>query len=734
MDILNIIPLPELPDENTSATEQRKRELIDMYNAERANGDLPPGYLHGMTALQRAFNHNYERKLERVVLVESLTDALAIMEYGYQPVWIDDGMHLLHHKDFKKLQSTAKEVDCIPSIDDVSTKQAKSMALRLTELNMVWMTDDDMNREPDEPRTRTTLADYIALHPQKEDVDRLMGRAISAEFCWTDDKENIHTSLERINHFLWLNGYGTIESNSSDKPSFVHIEDNIVEHVEADDIKAFVWRQMTKKGMTEEMRNRVLMSRILPTSRNSDLWRFEELDFANHTPDSRFFYFKNCWVEVFLDHIETHPYSELGDHYVWKGRVVNHNFTLMPPLFIITPLEDGTYEVSFPSGMASKLMQIAWNTCRIFWRKQDEEELELTDSERAMEQHCFASRVAALGYLIDPRKISFAAYLTVFVDYKLGKNKDEKNGRTGKSRLVEAAGKIVGIFNRKGDRTSMNSRFIFGGITDEKGILYIDEYDTEQGIDQLLSNVTGEFVLEKKGETISSIPFERSPKIAIATNSVFTQTGSSYSDRIWYQPVSDYYHKQDDSNDYLEDRSIYDDIGLDHMGPDYPEEEWNRDLNFMMQCQQFSMSLPPNKKKIVVGMEQLNRRALQVTTDQAFCDWAEGFLSPDSGNLNRMMAYADVYQSFTNETGKQMAGYDFTRQLKNYCHIAGFIYNPASQFPNQKGPKGSERKDGDSAKRRINGKLTAAVYIQSATSTPCANEKIPNPTEGDLPF
>ena len=718
-----------------SAKELHKQELVDTYNAERTTADLPPDYLHGMTVAMRTFKRNYGGKLDRVLLVGSLTDALAAVEYGYQPVWIDGGMHLLRQKDFKQLQMSAREVDCIPNIDPVSTRQAKSLALRLPELKMVWMTNDDMECDPDTPRSHTTLADFIALHPQKEDVDRLIGRAICADFCWTDEKGYINTSLKRLNNYLWLNGYGTIEGGSADRQSFVHIENNIVERVQADDIKEFVQKQMIRKGFTEEMHNKVLLSHLLPTSRNSDLRRLDGLNFTNHTPDSRLFFFKNCWVVVYKDRIETHPYSELSDCHVWKSRVVQHDFTLMPPMFNIASSDDGTYEVSFPDGMTSKLMQIAWNTCRIYWRKQDEQEKELDDSERAMEQRCFASRVAALGYLIDPRKVSFAAYLTVFVDYKLGQHKDEKNGRTGKSRLIEAASKLVGKFDRTGSKEAVSSRFFFGGITDERGLLYIDEYDTSQGIgDQLRRNITGDFEVEKKGEDIVSIPFERSPKIVIATNSVFTQTGATFSDRIWYQPVSDYYHKQDDSNDYLEDRSIYDDIGFDHMGPDYPEEEWNRDLNFLLQCQQFSMSLPPNKKKIEVGMEQVKRRVLQATADQDFSKWVEGFLSPDSGNLNRMMAYADVCKSFLNGTGKQTVPYDFTQQLKNHCQMAGLVYNPASQFAHQKGPKGGERKDGDPAKGRIGGKTVAVVYIRSSTSTPSVNEKTSSTTEGDLPF
>jgi len=738
MDKDNRIPLPQLPElpgnNNTSATELCKRELEETYNAERNTASLPPDFLHGMTVLRQKVMRNYGRSFDRVLLVGSFTDALAVVEYGYHPVWIDNGMHLLRKEDFRQLREYAREVDCIPDINPISVRQAKSLALRLPELNMVWMTDGDMNREADDPRTRTTLADFIALHLQKEDVDRLMARAISALFCWTDDKENIHISLERLNHYLWLNGYGTIENRSSNDPTFVHIVNNVVKHVKADDIKSFVRSQMTRMGMSEEMRNKMLQSRLLPTSRESNLWPLDGLNFTNHTPNSRLFYFKNCWAEVFKDRIETHPYSELVDRYVWEGRVVKHNFSLLPPMFNITLSEDGTYRVSFPDGMTSKLMQIARNTCRIYWRKQEEQGLELTDAERATEQQCFASRVSALGYLIDPKKVSFAAYLTVFVDYKLGKNKDVKSGRSGKSRLTEAAGQMVGIFKRKGDKESMNSRFVFGGITEEKGLLYIDEYDTAQGIDPLLSNVTGDFVVEKKGETISSIPFDKSPKIAIATNSVFTQTGSSYSDRIWYQPVSDYYHKMDDSNDYREDRSIFDDIGYDHMGPDYPEEEWNRDLNFLLQCQQFSMSLPPNKRKIVVAMDQLNRRALQATTDQDFSDWAEDYLAPDSGNLNRKMPFADVYGSYTDATGKKMPAYDFTRQLKNYCKMAGLVYNPASQFPGQKRPKGVERKDGDPAKSRIDGKTTAVVYIRSASPASPSDEKTVCPTEADLPF
>ena len=103
--------------------------------------------------------------------------------------------------------------------------------------------------------------------------------------------------------------------------------------------------------------------------------------------------------------IVIHRYTDPSDHYVWEDSIIQHDFHQVPDMFTVSQTEDGQYDVAL--NMETKLsnfLKFIVNTCRLYWRKQDEGGLELTDEEIAEENLALASRLANLGYLLYSHK------------------------------------------------------------------------------------------------------------------------------------------------------------------------------------------------------------------------------------------------------------------------------------------------------------------------------------------
>ena len=321
------------------------------------------------------------------------------------------------------------------------------------------------------------------------------------------------------------------------------------------------------------------------------------------------------------------------------------------------------------------------------------------------------SRIANAGYLMHQYKSLSAAYATVCIDYKGGRDKSEKNGGSGKTLYGSTVGQLVNSIYREGKRRQdVESKYFFGGTTEANGLFFIDECHDALDLGQFFGRVTGSFLVEQKNEPIYTIPFEQSPKLLFATNGVIRQHDPATERRLWYQVFADYYHVKAPENDYRETRTVRDDVGCNLMDSEYSEADWQRDIAFLIQCLQFHLSLPQDGWKINPPLSQVRRREQQASISKPLTEWANEFFSTDSGNLNRTLVYAEVFSDFVSDTKSSMSKRTFTESLKTYCRFAGLTYNPASITGKQAdGEKFTDRINGD-------GKQVVCLYIQSPDS------------------
>jgi len=676
-------------------------------------GQKPQGYIFGLDAVEEAYRQNASQKLDSLFLVSGGSDAVACWSHGQPAVWMGSERDRFDEFIYKKLMTYCMELYNVPDTDSTGIDEGRKKALAFPEMKTVWLNDDDMYHLPDKRgNRRKDLKDYLELHREPGVMARLRSRAVMACFWGYRTSAKGDTTLElsprRLNYYLWLQGFCTLKDDSCDKPRYLHIDGIKVERVVAKSIRAYFLQHAAQQGWSEALLDKLMRSNDLPTDKRSSLTELPEVNIMKATPDEQPLFFRNCWVVVTKDKVERHSYSELSDQYVWADRIIPHDYKPMPPLFTITRQDDGIYHIDISADANCRLLKFFRGTSRLYWRKELEGGQPLTEEEQAEETRCLVSRIANAGYLMHQYKSLSAAYATVCVDYKVGRDKSEKNGGSGKSLYGTTVGYLVNSIYREGKRRQdVESKYFFGGTTEANGLFFIDECHDTLELGQFFGRVTGSFLVEQKNEPIYTIPFEQSPKLLFATNGVIRQHDPATERRLWYQVFSDYYHVQTPENDYQETRTVRDDIGCNLMDSEYSEADWQRDIAFLIQCLQYHLSLPQDGWKVTPPMSQVRRREQQASISKPLTEWASEFFSSDSGHLNSTLVYSEVYSDFVGDTKSQMSKRTFTDSLKTYCRFAGLIYNPASITGKQE--------DGEKYIDRINGsdKPVVCLYVKS---------------------
>lgn len=694
-------------------------------------GTKPQHYLFGLDALRRKFEERGDEKLEEVVLVSGGSDAVNCLSMGFQPVWMGSETEELREEDFHLLQKYAMRVVNVPDIDDTGRKAGCRLALRLPEIYTAWLTSKDMGGLHDNRgRRRKDLKDFIQLNPDKKAMRRLIERAQCAQFWfYNEDKKQpgnygYSISRTRLDYFLWLNGYGTFADDQHPEPLYIHIKDNVVSRIKAKHIMAFMAQWMEEQGLDVRLRDKVLRSHDLPNNQTSTLRVRDDLDFSRATATSQCFYFNNGWVEVTKDGCMLHRYSELGDRFVWKESIIQHDYRPMPSMFSVERLDDGTYNVKFTDNPPSKLLRFVVNASRLYWRKEDEDGLELTDAERNEEHLSIASKMGTIGYLLHSYKCESEAWAIICQDSTLGESEDECNGRSGKSFFLKAVSQMLNAFPIEARVPSIvDNRFLFDGVTEATDLIVVDECHKKLNFDYFFGKISGDFRYEEKGNHPRLISFAQAPKFAFATNYVLRRHDPSTEGRLWPQIFSDYYHVATKSNDYRETRTIRDDFGCNLMGKDYPEADWQADIAFMLQCVQFYLSLPAEEHRITPPMSRIERREQMAAVGKDFKQWADEYFAGDSGNLDCKLKQVDVLNSYNAEATYNTRMGALTKKLKEYCALAEHIHclNPVSIT--------GKEKDGDRWVVREDGRQIQYYYVQSAKAAAEAVNKEPEQTE-----
>lgn len=410
--------------------------------------------------------------------------------------------------------------------------------------------------------------------------------------------------------------------------------------------------------------------------------------------------------------------------------MIPHRFTKLEDMFEITSSVDETgtrvWDIDVKN-TSSPMFGYIINTSRIHWRKEIEERF-ATSKERAAyhEAHKFdiageglsdteiqeqklnlVNKIFSIGYMLHRHKDPSRAWAPQAMDNKIGSD-GECNGRSGKSFLFKAFEHFMKQIKLSGRNPKlMDNPHVFDQVDKSTDFILVDDCAQYLSMGIFYDIITGALTVNPKNNRSFTIPFHKAPKMGFTTNYVPTDFDASTMARLLPMVFSDYYHQKAEENNYIEDRSIHDDFGRNLLTEDYPECDWNRDINFFMQCCRFYLKVGGESGKILPPLGNILQRKFKADMGENFEDWALTYFAEESGNLDCLIVRSLAFENYTRFAGNLGNRYTmkrFTKQLKSFVTLSEEIYmmNPP-ELCNSQGR----------ISRRVDGKLVDVIYLRS---------------------
>jgi len=701
------------------------KELYRKYNQQREQDMRNSG------SLKEEDSYEYE-KLPEAFICSGERDALCVHALKYSPLWFNSETYNISESEYIEINKYVDRLYNIPDIDATGVRKGIELATKFIDIYTVWLPDYLKTFKDRRGNARKDLRDFCEIWPEKKRFRELLNMAMPFRF-WdykTSDKgvKRLELITDYAMHFLRCSGFHSIEDkNAKSGKMFIKIENNIVREIKGKDIRAHFRKFVRERYMPIDIRDLVNNTTKLSEASLDNLDEIQ-IDFTNYTPHSQFFFFKNAIWEASSSRITEYKPGTINK-YVWDSELMDHNVHRLEPSFRITKeiSTEGelTWDIQVSKTHNSNFFRYLINTSRMFWRKELENprlsplELEeyrknykfvidgpeLSDIEIAEQKHHLVNKIFCLGYLMHRYKAENRSWCIFAMDNKEG-SIEESNGGTGKSFCFKTPRLFMQSVTLSGRNAKLtDNKHVFENVTEHTKYILVDDADAYTPFSFFFDIVTGDLTVNPKNTKSYTIPFDRSPKFCITSNFVLRNIDPSTSRRILYAVFSDYYHERTEDNGYNETRTIYDDFGKNLFREGYSEDEWNADINFLVECCQFYLSVIKDDIKLQPPMAKVISRNLRGIMGEAFLDWAQVYFNEKSGNCNRMLPRQEVFDDFKIVSGlSKWTPHKFTKALKAYCE-----YDPNILSFNPEQLRGS---DGRIIKQ-YDGKATEMFYVQT---------------------
>jgi hypothetical protein len=596
------------------------------------------------------------------------------------------------------------------------------LAMAYLDLRTVWLPDWLSADRDARGRCRKDLRDFVELRPDTRSFSELLKVAMPMRF-WEETlvKGNVRTEInsEYLLHHLRLNGFGSIENrNEKTGQSFIRVENNVVHEIRPKDIKAYLRSFIVQRNFSLQLRNAVNNSSRI----GSDLFELlgeKKIDFTDFDHNRQFLFFQNATWEVMPGRTMVHRPQEVNK-FVWHDEIIPHSVRRTEPAFTITE-SDGEYDISV-SSTRSKFFCYLINTCRIYWHEEIERltpdngsynpkdhqfdiasPMLVPDEVEEQKMHLI-NKIFVLGYLLHRYKDQSRAWCVFAMDWKMSDSNDESNGRSGKSFCFKALRNMMSTVTLSGRNPKLTDNpHMYDRVTEHTDLLFLNDAARYLDFNHFFDTVDDALIVNPKNNRSYEIPFELAPKIVITSNYTPNATDPSTQGRLLYTVFSDYYHEKTDDNEYIETRSIFDDFGMKLQDSLYPDEDWNADINFFVDCLQFYLSTVDRSVKINPPMKNVQQRTLLAMMGQNFHDWAIVYFNTSGENVNVMRPKEDVMNDFIHASGaKNWTTQRFTKSIRSFCRKYGYTLNPIP-YRNSQGR----------IVRKHNDKSAEMIYIQT---------------------
>lgn len=645
-------------------------------------GMKPGEYVHGLWELKNEIEKNGGEKLDCVVMCSGERDALVVKSMGYCPIWFNSETAEIPNEIINTLKNYAWKIILIPDIDSTGKKQGKANVKKHPDVYVAWLPDELLGHCGDQGKPCKDLRDWASLHPNKEDFMTLLNTAKAYKFWYWEvagnNKKCLKINQDNLLYFLSENGFHKYIDPETHEHLFVRVVDNVVEPVTTKDVRNFLveWSQ----NKTEKIRNLILTNKCTDLKRLEDL-PVIDLKFESATENSQVFFIGNKQYMVTPECIG--EVCESSKIYVWKDKVSQHDIELLAPMFSWSKTDrtdaygGAVYEISV-NNTDSKFFQVSINSSRFHWRKEEEGAV-LTQEEMDEDNQCLAAKLFFYGYILHRRREKGRDYAPISLDFCTPLDTNEANGGTSKTMFYDDVLPSMGYSVVKLDNND-DDNFPFDQVTSATDIMYVDECPKDFKFEKHNDTITNSIVVNGKNQRKFAIKYNDVPKLAFITNFTPKDFGGSAERRRLYVGYSDYYHFKTQTNGYTETRTVRDDFGMALFQDDYPPEDWTKDINFLMQCEQFYLSVKNEcNTQLTPPMKRLMKRVSRGNYDEYVEGWADEYFN-DPEHLNCKILRKGMWQNYLqSDFGKRFPIEEkkFVKQLKAWIDCQeGLEYNP----------------------------------------------------------
>lgn len=648
-----------------------------------------------------------EQKLPEAVICSGERDAVCVRSLGYHPLWFNSETYKLSEAEYRQITRYVAQLYNIPDIDATGRRKGSELALRFIDIRTIWLPDKLSQYRDNRGNPRKDFRDWMEIWREPSDFRNLLELADPAKFFKTTRNNRTgelrySIKLSYLYEFLRLNGFYNYCDPHSKSKMLVQIANHIVRKVDARDIRNFVRLWTLETARPSDLRDLVLTTPYLSAQSLEALPEIT-LDFSDFTPGSQLFHFPKFSVEITAENMVRK--DTVAGHYVWADDVFPHDISLLPPMFEIT--RHGNSAADFDiivKPHASNYFNFLINSSRLYWRT----ELEIASSEMAADEaeayrtahrfdiagprltprqiqeqkQCLISKIFAIGYLLHRYKDPLRAWAPFAMDNIIGDN-DQCNGRSGKSFMFVALSRLISYVKLSGRNPKlMENPFVFEQVTGNTDMVLVDDCAEYLPIKEFYDSISMDLTINAKNVASYTLPFSRSPKFVFTTNYVPKEFNQSSRQRMLYLTFSDYYHQRTEENDYLETRQIRDDFGKVLLTETYSEAEWNADINFMMQCVRFYLSIADTNIKIEPQLDSIIFRKNLREMSDTFKEWAEFYFAEGGDKLDCEVVREDAFNEYRRYSGiSKITMQRFSKSLKGFCYTCGYIdsLNPADR-------------------------------------------------------
>lgn len=376
---------------------------------------------------------------------------------------------------------------------------------------------------------------------------------------------------------------------------FIHIQDNIVEQVDIADILRTVTTYIESDGDYKFTYHKV--EYLFTWEEVSHLWRkvrglsttFNQIasclthwkaDLVKDTATESFIPFKNGVLRVNKSEIQLLNYADIKQQ-IWKERI-------LPRVFKATN-KKGMFEEFFA------------NVCG---RGKD-------FKSRTSSDH-YKRSLWYFGYMLQGSKRQATARAWLLYDIRSG-----NNGRSGKTIIGQAVGKIRSVVVLDGKQIDFKNRFAFQTVLPWTDVVFIDDPSRFMSLNPLYNIISGELSAEKKNLN----PIATNVKVMVASNWILEAEGTSDLGRQFVTQLDDFYVQYAKShNDTI--TPLIDYHGKEFF-TDWSEVDWSEFDNFCARAIQFHLSSAAPKNSLIGNSALV--RFIQLNEEELFFELANAF-------------------------------------------------------------------------------------------------------------